>query len=634
MFEGATFADFRKTPGPRVWINASDIYNRTPFIYGEATFIALCSNLATYPIADAVASSAAVPIVFTPMVIKTYPKECTDQPPDWLRKAHNNPNAPPMLKAFADALYSYHDGKTKYVKLLDGGLVDNFGLSGFTISRLSARIPHEPLSPEQAVRLRRSIVILVDAGRAPSGDWVQTVEGPSGIELIKAASDTALQASVRASYTAFERVMSDWQRQIVAWRCGLSPELRKRYGAPANWNCRDLKLMVNRVALRSARSGARQGAQRGRHPAQAAGRSGRRRDRGRPRRAARQPDVPRIPQGHGGPRRAARARAGRAAVDAGGGAAGRARVFVRGRPVASERDQLADGTRAGRSRPCFLMTGAAAGAVRNFCNSLASVCALAPADTPLENTVMFCTSAGIGPRKSMPASWISSLTCWKPISASPLRITDATGTPGPCLLGLGLDLVGDAHLLEQVVHVDAARAGRIADRFRGEQRLLEVVAGCEIGLRRAGLHRDADRRSHEIDLAAGGDLAVLGEGVELGRGNDDEIEHLAGGDLLLDVDGAGPGDGDLVAGRLLELREQFERGFLDRAGGQHLDLGGLRNAFDSNSRPQRRPQQDAFHGRLPGSVANVLQAYVGAVYSGRRRRELRGVMQSPIHAFA
>jgi NTE family protein len=54
---------------------------------------------------------------------------------------------------------------------------------------------------------------------------------------------------VRASYTAFERVMSDWQRQIVDWRCGLSPELRKRYGAPANWNCRDIKLMVSRVAF-------------------------------------------------------------------------------------------------------------------------------------------------------------------------------------------------------------------------------------------------------------------------------------------------------------------------------------------------------------------------------------------------
>jgi NTE family protein len=249
LFEGATFADFRKVPGPRVWINASDIYNRTPFIYGEATFIALCSNLATYPIADAVAASAAVPIVFTPMVIKTFPGGCTDKPPPWLERAHTNPNAPPMLKAFADALYSYHDGKTKYVKLLDGGLVDNFGLSGFTISRLSARNPHEPLSPEQAVRLRRSIVVLVDSGRAPSGDWVQRVEGPTGTELIMAAADTAVQASVRASYTAFERVMADWQRQLVAWRCGLSPELRKRYGAPANWNCRDLRFFVNRVGF-------------------------------------------------------------------------------------------------------------------------------------------------------------------------------------------------------------------------------------------------------------------------------------------------------------------------------------------------------------------------------------------------
>jgi NTE family protein len=249
LFKGATFADFRKTPGPQVWINASDIYNRTPFIYGEAAFIALCSDLASYPIADAVAASAAVPIVFTPMVIKTYPKQCSDQPPDWLRNAHTNPNAPPMLKAFADALYSYNDGSTKYLKLLDGGLVDNFGLSGFTISRLAARLPYEPLSPEQAVRLRRSIVILVDAGRAPSGDWVQTVSGPSGTELVMAAADTAVQASVRSSYTAFERIMTDWQHQLVAWRCGLSAEQRKRYHAPANWNCRDLRVFVNRIAF-------------------------------------------------------------------------------------------------------------------------------------------------------------------------------------------------------------------------------------------------------------------------------------------------------------------------------------------------------------------------------------------------
>jgi len=249
LFHGATFADFRKTPGPRVWINASDIYNRTPFIYGEAAFIALCSDLASYPIADAVAASAAVPIVFTPMVIKAYTKQCTDQPPEWVQRARANPNTAPMLRAFANALYSYHDGGAKYVKLLDGGLVDNYGLSGFTIARLSATTPYEPLTPERAVRLRRSIVILADAGLAPSGDWVQTLDGPSGAELVMAAADTAVQAGVRSSFTAFQGVMSDWQRKLIAWRCGLSAEQRRRYQAPANWNCRDLKIYVDRVAF-------------------------------------------------------------------------------------------------------------------------------------------------------------------------------------------------------------------------------------------------------------------------------------------------------------------------------------------------------------------------------------------------
>ena len=249
LFDGATFADFRNTPGPRVWINASDIYNRTPFVFGEAAFIALCSDLAKYPIADAVAASAAVPIVFTPVVIKAYPSQCVDKPPQWMERARHNPNAPPMLRAFAEALYSYHDGTAKYVKLLDGGLVDNFGLSGFTIARLSASTPHEPLSPEQAVRLKRSIVILVDAGRAPSGDWVQTVDGPNGTELVMAAADTAVQASVRSSFTAFERVMSDWQRELVRWRCGLSAEQRRRYQAPPVWNCRDVRFYVSRVSF-------------------------------------------------------------------------------------------------------------------------------------------------------------------------------------------------------------------------------------------------------------------------------------------------------------------------------------------------------------------------------------------------
>jgi NTE family protein len=249
LFEGATFADFRRARGPHVWINAADIYNRTSFVFGVAAFSALCSDLASYPIADAVAASAAVPVVFAPVVIRSYPQECADKLPEWIRRAQRNPNTAPMLKAFATALTRYQDGSMRYVKLLDGGLVDNFGLSGFTIARLSSDTPYGPLRPDEAVRLRRAMIIIVDAGRGPSGNWTQTIEGPGGTELVMAAADTAIDASVRASFTAFKSVMDEWQGALVRWRCALSPAQRQRYGAPPDWDCRDLRFYVNRLGF-------------------------------------------------------------------------------------------------------------------------------------------------------------------------------------------------------------------------------------------------------------------------------------------------------------------------------------------------------------------------------------------------
>ncbi len=69
----ATFGEFREAGRPRVWINASDIYNRTPFVFGATTFNAMCSDLSKYPLANAVAASAAVPVAFAPVVIQTFP---------------------------------------------------------------------------------------------------------------------------------------------------------------------------------------------------------------------------------------------------------------------------------------------------------------------------------------------------------------------------------------------------------------------------------------------------------------------------------------------------------------------------------------------------------------------------------
>ena len=247
LFNGATFREFRSDRRPRIWINAADIYNRTTFVFGRTAFSAICSDLSSYRIADAVAASAAVPVLFAPVVIESFPQACSTPLPDWIERARRNPTASPMLKTFAEAIARYRSGSMRYIKLLDGGLVDNYGLSGFTIARLSAETPYGPLTRQQAVKLRRVLFLVVDAGRGPSGEWTQTVAGPTGPELVMAAADTAIDSSVRASFTAFERTMFEWQQDLVKWRCGLPAAERQRLGAASGWNCRDLKFFIGRV---------------------------------------------------------------------------------------------------------------------------------------------------------------------------------------------------------------------------------------------------------------------------------------------------------------------------------------------------------------------------------------------------
>ena len=183
-------------------------------------------------------------------MIQTYPGQCKTPLAPYVTRALKNPDASPLLSAYAKSLERDHTGAVKYIKLLDGGLVDNFGLSGLTIARESADTPFGPLRPQEAVNLRRLLFLIVDAGRGPEGKWSQTLEGPSGAQLISAVVDAAITANTQTSYTAFQATMSNWHDKLVRWRCGLKPaQVARLRGRRGPWNCRDLKIIVGRVAF-------------------------------------------------------------------------------------------------------------------------------------------------------------------------------------------------------------------------------------------------------------------------------------------------------------------------------------------------------------------------------------------------
>ena len=251
LFNHDTFTALSDADKPAIWVNASDIYNGTPFVFDQQTFHALCSDLSKLPISEAVAASAAVPIAFAPIVIQSFPQSCSYSLPDWAANALSNPAAPANLQAYAKALKNYHDPAVmNYVKLLDGGIIDNYGLSGLILMREQASAPYAPFSPAQAVKLRRLLFVVVDAGQSLDAKWTKTVAGPSGLQLVMAATNTALDAAKRSSFDLFTDTMNNWHKSVIAYRCGLSrDEVLRERGTLEGWDCRDLDFYIVRLTF-------------------------------------------------------------------------------------------------------------------------------------------------------------------------------------------------------------------------------------------------------------------------------------------------------------------------------------------------------------------------------------------------
>lgn len=248
VFRGATFADLYARRSPEVWINATDLFNRTPFPFTPEVFAALCSDLPSLKVSEAVAASMAVPLAFAPVVLKTYPESCRDPLPDWAAQAQKDKGGVTagLLASVARAVSNYRNPeRMRYVKLADGGLTDNQGLSSILVARAAAGTAFDPLTEASAVRLRHLLFLVVDAGRPPSGDWALQPEGPSGVDVGLAAADSAIDSATRLSVQAFREAMARWRDDIVRFRCGLPPE-RAQALLPKGrtWQCDDLRFDV------------------------------------------------------------------------------------------------------------------------------------------------------------------------------------------------------------------------------------------------------------------------------------------------------------------------------------------------------------------------------------------------------
>ncbi len=251
LFDGATFGDLKKRSKITTWINATDVANQTTFLFSPETFDALCSDLSSFPLSDAVAASAAFPLVFSPIVLEAHQGKCAYREPDWLTAARHNPEATAAMRAQAEALESYGEGgQVKYVKLLDGGITDNFGTTGLAIARARAQNGFAPLSAQQAVKLKRMLFLVANAGTEKDYSWTKKPGGPGGVGLAMSIANSSMSAASRTGYDAMRLQLSNWERDLVDYRCSLSQaEVRRLRGTTRGWDCKDLKLFVGQISF-------------------------------------------------------------------------------------------------------------------------------------------------------------------------------------------------------------------------------------------------------------------------------------------------------------------------------------------------------------------------------------------------
>jgi len=214
VFHGATFADMMHSGLPLIVINASDLAYGIRFSFVQEYFNLLCSDLASFPVARAVAASSAVPVIFSPVVLQNY-SGCSDGDIDWLAaaKARSGDDAELEMLSFGLETYANKDQR-KFVHLVDGGITDNTGLRAAydIIEILGGSKTYLELTRKATPS--QFVVIAVNASTDPMFDMDESNEAPSMATSMNAVSGVQLHRYNAATIELLKNSLETWTQDV------------------------------------------------------------------------------------------------------------------------------------------------------------------------------------------------------------------------------------------------------------------------------------------------------------------------------------------------------------------------------------------------------------------------------------
>jgi NTE family protein len=221
LFDGKTYADLLALHSTGIVINATDIDAGTQFAFDQDQFDLLCSDLASFPVARAVAASSAVPLALAPLTLVNYPsRQCGYELPAWA--AADAPNGEVSSRRYEEARriqhYVRHDD-VRFVHLVDGGLSDNLGLRALYDKGTFAGGYIALLETTGYTRFRRVLHLVVNAQQERSGEGAEEEGVPGPIETLRGATKLALSRYGFETVETFKRDLVGWMQELKDARC-------------------------------------------------------------------------------------------------------------------------------------------------------------------------------------------------------------------------------------------------------------------------------------------------------------------------------------------------------------------------------------------------------------------------------
>ncbi|MGB1237451.1 MAG: patatin-like phospholipase family protein [Pseudomonadales bacterium] len=214
LFQGARINEINRPGRPTIILNASDLGGGVRLSFMPSYFDLLCSDVRAFPVARAVVASAAVPLVFSPVVLENH-DDCGAGSPPWLAQAKSRLEGNEEMSLVIDGLESFGDKEgRRYIHLVDGGITDNLGLRAiYENVQLSGGIENAVRGIEGAIP-SRILVISVDASTKVDVTMGRSREEPSLAETVNGIADAQLHRYNAATLTLFEKEVKDWAQRL------------------------------------------------------------------------------------------------------------------------------------------------------------------------------------------------------------------------------------------------------------------------------------------------------------------------------------------------------------------------------------------------------------------------------------